>query len=146
MELSEFLLARIGEDEAAAREAVPSVTSWSVGYERSADRRSVTAHLILPNDSIDAGTGIATDEVARTRWMTTAVHIARHDPARVLAECEAKRRIVAHYLGSRDALAKLTDPLRRLIGEAINESHADALKPLALPYADHPDYDESWRP
>jgi hypothetical protein len=114
MDLSEFLLARIAEDEEWARDL------WERPHFGSCNTQGDQSSL---GDECDCGL-----------------------PARVLAECEAKRRIVAHYLGSRGALAKLTDPLRRLLGEAINESHADALKPLALPYTDHPDYDESWRP
>ncbi|MDR7253693.1 hypothetical protein J2X46_002683 [Nocardioides sp. BE266] len=44
-------------------------------------------------------------------------------PDRVVAECEAKRLIVKRWGGH--------DPIIRL---------------LALPYADHPDYREEWRP
>jgi hypothetical protein len=143
MEIAEFLLARVAEDEAVAREAVPSITRWLVGMERTPDRRGVIAHLVIPADSVDS-IGRATDEVARTRWLTTAPHIARWDPARVLAECEAKRRIIAFFLGSGNALSKTTDPLKRLVAEAIHESHGDVLKPLAQPYADHPDYRAEW--
>lgn len=53
-------------------------------------------------------------------------HIARHDPARVLAECEAKRRI-------------MTMDFERY-GEQV-----ELLYMLALPYAGHPDYEEAWR-
>ena len=53
----------------------------------------------------------------------------------VLAEIEAKRRILD--LSDRD------DNWRYgMHSEAINL----VLRLLALPYADHPDYDESWRP
>lgn len=54
--------------------------------------------------------------------------------ADLLAECEAKRRIVEEHL--------------LLIGPAGMGSNAleGILRLLALPFADHPDYDESWRP
>lgn len=58
-------------------------------------------------------------------------HHARWWPARVLAECDAKRAMVAE-------LARLS-----------SEEHADITrlaKLLVLPYADHPDYREEWRP
>lgn len=66
-------------------------------------------------------------------------HIDPEDPrlphltlaARVLAECEAKRRIVSLYdesTAAHEAIARL--PIIRL---------------LALPYANHPDYDPVWR-
>lgn len=56
-----------------------------------------------------------------------ADHIARHDPARVLAECEAKRRIV------------------EWASDGEGEFHwSTVLAPLAAVYADHPDYREEW--
>lgn len=50
-------------------------------------------------------------------------------PERLLAECDAKRRIVAHYEGGQQL-----------------DSGTYACKFLALPYAEHPDYREEWRP
>lgn len=73
LDLADFLLARIAEDEAVARD----------DYRCNTD----------------------------LRWT----------PARMLAECEAKRRLIALQL----------------------QRHAYLL--LALPYADHPDYNEDWR-
>jgi hypothetical protein len=61
-----------------------------------------------------------------------AWHIATWDPARVLAECNAKRRIVERY--------------------AFLLEHGDSgdarwvLPLLAEPYADRPGYQENWRP
>lgn len=53
-------------------------------------------------------------------------HINRWRPARVLAECETKRRLIE--LGDKDSY------------------WVDVLELLALPYADHPDYVEEWKP
>ena len=66
-----------------------------------------------------------------------AKHIARHDPARVLAECAAKRRIVVN--------------LEEFRGESSWDDEKNVnglylLRLLALPYADHPAYREDWRP
>jgi hypothetical protein len=61
-------------------------------------------------------------------------HMAHHDPARVLRDVSAARQ----------RLAK--------VDEAIGAGHdsydlASALLPLELaPYANHPDYNEAWRP
>jgi hypothetical protein len=76
--LAEFLLARIAEDEVAATEA--GADSWEVADERKVRwvRNGGNAH------------GWA----AFADLPTATVHIARWDPARVLAECEAKRRII----------------------------------------------------
>ena len=62
--------------------------------------------------------------IRRTR-PTCCTALARHDPARVLAECEAKRQIVQNAQDPGDDLFVAI---------------------LALPYADHPDYREEWRP
>jgi hypothetical protein len=55
---------------------------------------------------------------------------------RVLAECEAKRRIIAECEIQRQQCDELETAL-----------FADfVLGAMALPYAAHPDYDETWRP
>lgn len=57
-------------------------------------------------------------------------HIARHDPKRTLAEVKCKRRILAEV--------PCTDLGR--------DGYCRTAKLLALPYADHPDYRDEWRP
>ncbi|NUQ98588.1 MAG: hypothetical protein HOY79_19215 [Streptomyces sp.] len=80
-------------------------------------------------------------------------HIARHDPARVLAEVDAKRRIIAAY--EQTAQLKWPDDPNmiltvkdRIMNQAIGrvEGLMTALRLLALPYADHPDYRPEWAP
>ena len=63
-------------------------------------------------------------------------HVARWSPVRVMAECEAKRRIVERLL---------------FVQEGDTTEHAwheqglfEAVGFLALPYADHPDYQQEW--
>jgi Family of unknown function (DUF6221) len=78
-------------------------------------------------------------------------HVAHHDPARVLAECAAKRRLVLacrdsapdlHFLGARPrGLADFT-----LTPGDQHQLAALTLALLALPYADHHDYRPEWRP
>jgi hypothetical protein len=80
-----------------------------------------------------AGTGEADDPQS----MADARHIARWDPARVLAEVEAKRRIV-------DWLVDCAD--KALHGDWWNLEVDDAFKAIALPYAARPGYREEWRP
>lgn len=59
-----------------------------------------------------------------------AEHIARWDPVRVLAEIEAKRHIL-----------RLLEP-----PTDVDWFCEEIAAVMAQPYADHPDYDEAWRP
>jgi hypothetical protein len=110
MTLTEFLLARIAEDEAAAREA-----------NKVGDRRGV--------------------EVGGEVWacQSQGWHVGV-SPARVLAECEAKRLIFG-ATWNLESFDFTTDAYRHIVGKQREIMHA-----LALPYADHPDYRDEWRP
>jgi hypothetical protein len=59
---------------------------------------------------------------------------------RVLAECEAKREIVGRLRAMEVGVLS-----RGGLDVAISELR-QASQFLALPYAEHPDYDEAWRP
>lgn len=70
------------------------------------------------------------------RWLADRVdHIRRHDPARVLAECAAKRRIVEEFAKH--------DQRNSLNEQAWQAWHLIVLT-LARVYADHPDFDLTW--
>lgn len=144
-DLTEFLLARISEDEAVARAAIdPDRPGTHWHWVRTSDDVPVDDPA---SDDVDEFTyGLRTVEEFPTTsgvgdlpaFVTNGLfpseslghrHIARHDPARVLAECEATRRIVEW---------------------ATTEGHEQwgvgpVLNLLALPYADHPDYRAEWR-
>lgn len=109
--LTDFLLARIAEDEAVARE---------------------------PHESVRA---VRVTDMERVEWDDSCGY-ARLGLGRILAECEAKRRIVAMHT-----------EVERSINEEWSESEEGemsaawaAMTHLAAVYADHPDYDEAWRP
>jgi hypothetical protein len=61
---------------------------------------------------------------------------------RVLAECEAKQRIVERHapdsIGDGSSLHVCHDSLA-------DDTDCVELRALALPYADHPDYRQEWR-
>lgn len=114
-DLVEFLLARIGEDEESARQAGSG--EWESWSHRAG---GVDLRDLVENRKRFAEVPSDRDE-----------HIARHSPARVLAECVAKRRIVEHVE---------PDPLTLSPGDDY------VLRLLAQVYADHPDYREEWRP
>ena len=124
MTLTEFLLARIAEDEADARLAMQHFKTGEWTHD----------------GSIYAGHEM--DEVVDWVYNEAWAHIARHDPARVLAECEAKRRIVELH-GPDQPYCDLNFSNA---DHAYFEGPCQNLQLLALPYADHPDYREEWRP
>lgn len=132
-ELVEFLLARVAEDEAVARAA--TVTPWwydpskfnSVDHEES-----VFAGERGPGAITVCSTGPCDD----LESMADANHIARHDPTRVLAECKAKRQLIANALERTRILSDGQGP-----PEMIHD-----LRVMAEVYADHDGYHEEWRP
>lgn len=63
-------------------------------------------------------------------------------PARVLAECEAKRRIVERFARLEGRAAKFPNLVNGGEVAVMRLTVTD----LALPYADHPDYRDEWRP
>jgi hypothetical protein len=130
MTITEFLEARIAEDEAAARAATPS--PWTL-YDRGVGWE--IPELPEVHDGL-------------TFSKSDAHYVARNQPGRALAECAAKRAIIkqaeeatsdryyvignACVTSAEIAEAEATDP-----GELI-------LRALAAVYASHPDYDEEW--
>lgn len=110
MTLTEFLLARIAEDEEAARaeRADALVGFYWKGYPQKAY------------------------EELQGRVLATS--------SRTLAECEAKRRIVADHRADIGA-----DPCDAH-DASFRTIDCDTLRLLALPHVDHPDYREEWRP
>lgn len=123
MTLTEFLLARIAEDEATARAVTFDVAIAEDRYSWA---------------SVDFNEG------------TNAAHGRRWAPERVLAECEAKRKIVRQ---ARLAI-QTSDAVAESEGDEINNNgrkhgYAQAfdvvLDLLALPYADHPQFQAEWR-
>lgn len=131
--LAEFLLSRIAEDEAAARDAAFDDDRW---------RQSET-------DPLRVRTKLSHNTVARAEFDDHAAHITRWDPERVLAECEAKRRIIEiHYdRGEGRGCGRCATAAGGSDGFVWVEPDAwpcDTLRVLAAPYSDHPDYDPEW--
>ena len=137
MDLVEFLLARIAEDESVAQEASPG--PWRVDNERYAEYVSDKDGLAVISG------GRWGDEASVFTDTDDALHLVRWHPARVLAECEAKRRIVGEH--HRSGVSCPTCSLGDEDGEVVYwRDPCPTLRLLALPYADHPDYRQEWRP
>lgn len=82
-----------------------------------------------------------------------ASHINRHDPARVLAEVEAKRAILNEHPPNDVPYAwvKCSRCVETMSGRYQEDWEpqkypCQTLRILASVYADHPDYDLSWKP
>lgn len=134
-DLVQFLRTRLDEDEQIARAATSG--PWSVDSETYAE-------------AINAADGVQV--VAGGRWggeasvfesTEDALHIARHDPARVLRDIEAKRAVISRYERAMENRRAHPDDLAS--AGAFLALHG-AVRLLTVPYADHPDYREQWRP
>lgn len=71
-----------------------------------------------------------------------AAHIAHHHPDRALREVDAKRRILNVHR------SYVPEPDSACLGCAggIQFQHCPVVRLLSLPYTDHPDYRDTWRP
>lgn len=171
-EIVQFLRARLDEDEWWAREASrlreqegqPAGDHWQweegdgdrvlsldpaqseyVGAEHGSVRVSLrsrelypTAHVgDLPNFAISAAEEVPT---------TVGGHIVRHDPARVLADVDAKRRQIELC----EYMAGWSDVHNSRVSEhemaSMRIASEQMLLLLAAPYADHPECRDEWRP
>jgi hypothetical protein len=87
---------------------------------------------------------IAEDEECWREWLS------EDSPGpweQLLAECEAKRRIVERAASEiAKADAKDSEQIERSFDAGSAFFAHNTLLDLATPYADHPDYDEAWRP
>lgn len=140
-DLASYLLARLDEDEQVAqatrphglKPAVWGVEPWYDGTEERCDLRD------YPLGDLTFRGGLE---------VTTAAHIARWDPARVLAEVEAKRRIVEHHLPERPDLQKY-EPQACAVCVYDNAGTelfpCPTLRLLAQPYAEREDFRQEWR-
>ncbi|MBH1939139.1 hypothetical protein I5Q34_33605 [Streptomyces sp. AV19] len=156
-DLVAFLRARLDKDERVARAVL------GAPWVRRKDVAGV--HADDATDDRPDGTPVADCRHVPAEYehkVAVAEHIARHQPARVLAEVEAKRRIVDAYAVVLGEQGVLREQMRIALAEGREEDFmrmhrqesnlierarhlAPATQALALPYAEHPDYREEWR-
>ena len=122
-DLTAFLNARLDEDEAAAKAAWGVEWDWRYVAQPFGERPSI-AHT---------------------------VHIARHDPARVLREVEAKRAILDRHMPHQPAFGGLACDW---CSEDVDDRPQIAkerwpcpdVRSIATVWSDHPDYRPEWKP
>ncbi|MFE3281265.1 DUF6221 family protein [Nocardia sp. NPDC059239] len=132
MTIEEFLEARIAENEAIARAALRHPTKYNRetrDHERAGTDDGVW-HIDSYTDPDDECTVVGAamtiyDEGGHTAEQAT--HIARHDPARVLRQCAALRRVLEFG-------ATLVSASQQV------EFENDVLLPVAAIWPEHPDY------
>jgi hypothetical protein len=132
-DLVAFMRDRLDDDEQAARRVN---SSW----------RQIGETGVIASD------GDRAEECANGNWTGIAEHIVRHDPVRVLADIEVKRELIKlhksaklSYLPSRERGCVTCSTAQAWDAQA-GEANCQTLRLLALPYADHPDYRDAWRP
>jgi len=165
MTITEFLLARIAEDEAiasAATEPERPGTHWqwvtsetdtpvAPGELAEAQEHQEVSLRSVEEFPTSAGALPFFTEVGGYVHPGAGEHITRHDPARVLAECKAKRAIMEMHGSVHDVGWKSGEANDYLwcgscgsIDDAPEPFPCATLKALAVVYADHLDYDQAW--
>lgn len=137
-DMVEFIRARLDEDERIARAVEDRSDPWHGQWRAEGNQalRTRNGWVLAHNRGEPHVPGLL-------------AHIARHDPARVLAEVDAKRRILDDVVDEASGLdAQVDGEFRVGIRDTKTEPYLGdvLLRLLALPYASHPDYREEWRP
>ncbi|WP_157430595.1 DUF6221 family protein [Actinomadura macra] len=163
-DLVDFLRARLFEDEDTARWAADyrsrprggpdtsAVERWQWVEAETGERlrlgRRPMDHIQRPVEMRSVNTypwqsrpGVGPHHVLDVRWVKegVALHVARHSPARVVAEVQVKRHLLEHHSGMNGTGVCQT------CGEAVRDGGCSTLRLLAMPYADHPAYRTAWR-
>lgn len=138
-DLVEFLRARLDEDEQAAQRACEYASAeWHLDAEFGETVLWWPPEPDVAENERRHGIPVTADvwrgQTIESSGARIAPHIARHDPARVLREVEAKRRIISEY-------ERYAAERRRAMGGWDSSEPSPIIVALAAVYADHPDYD-----
>lgn len=141
-DIVEFIRARLDDDERIARKAAHSnggAAMWHRYDIRDELNNHTTAAVDIGLRGLLASEGPhGTDEDPLLPAELT--HIARHDPARVLREVAAKRRVLERHRLVIDAEHPDLSPCAR----CRKVWPCPDLLDLALVWSDHSDYDPAW--
>lgn len=163
-DIVEFLAARLDEDEQIAKDAGFSQQAKARARAWSAEPDGFGEGPFLFGVNVKDSLGI---RVFVATGQERADHVARHDPARVLADVAAKRRIIELHEMSRwtwkhqpgvyelpegfeGPLAEYCTTCSATSREGLDNFYepwpCDTLKLLAVPHAGQPGYKDQWRP
>lgn len=150
----QFIRDRLAEEEKIARAATPGPWRYNRGKQwldgEAFERYDLAKGMEFvghggPHPFV--GCVAATGPADHPQSMADAFFISHHDPTRVLAELDIQRRLAelhepADTETSEEPVCMTCDDLR-----GIEPAYpCRTLRLLALPYADHPDYRDTWRP
>lgn len=142
-DLVQWLRAQLDEDERIARTACEYASpEWRLDEETSETVLWWPPEPHVAEQERKHGLPVVSDQ---WRGMTIdaggarlAPHIARHDPARVLREIDAKREVLR--------LAERAHDYHETFLNGFAAAMEGALRLFALAYADRPGYRDEWRP
>lgn len=129
MQLGDFLRQRLDEDLAIATPAADAGSgNWDAAFQEDEGNWTVEDREFSdPSAALDC-----------TGDWAMAAHIARHDPARVIREVEAKRKEIALHVAEPGQHPDFCWYDR-------HQLPCPSLRNLASVYSDHSDYREEWR-
>lgn len=137
-DLVQWLRAQLDEDERIAR---AGGNRWRFEQLRDGPAGEPGGYVLDLGRTSIVDIGFMDDDVLLP---DEAAHIAEHDPARVLREVDAKRRIAEHHDRYRsESLGN--GPACFTCGPGLGFP-CPTMRALALPYADRPGFHEEWRP
>lgn len=130
--LTEWILLQIAEDEMKARTAGSQAWKWKV-LETPSQRDA----LVRADGTVCADSWGADRQETGFRGAEAKMFVERFNPERVLADCEAKRRILARLQN----LAKAWWTTTRSADEA-----RAVIREMGVAYSSRPGYRDEWRP
>lgn len=132
-EIADFIAQRLAEDETIARAAAKAGgTDWDWGIDEAREPSEAIRYGVF----VQAGREpVACIDKGEYDSGALSQHIARHDPARVLRQCAALRRIVSD---ARDIGLQAGDP-------TAEDAYARPfLAAVAAIWSNHPAYQSEW--
>ena len=144
--LAQFLKNRIAENEAAARAAADEASHGDGDGMHWRTSEDGNVYEGQSNSCLAVGPW-ASD------LREVGLHIARQDPAHVLARCRADTALLEDHCYRHvceDGMAG-EDPARDAYyraeyGEDLQSTPCSVLRAMGLAYTDHPDYQQQWAP
>ncbi|MCM1972297.1 DUF6221 family protein [Streptomyces sp. G1] len=146
----QWLRAQLDEDERIARAATPGPWRYDPGKHHHIVGTPLFEEAVFAGPPGSDATCVAgTGETDDRQSMADAAHIARHDPARVLREVDAKRQLLTELEAAESAMDQASrdgDTIRYNSVRAEWVVLRRVVRRDAAVYAHRPGYRPEWRP